>query len=396
MKIVFVEPNLKVISGHVFEATRSLVKYFSKRPDKVEVGFVCHQLVNDRVLAVLPNIKPLYKLSCFEGGEKEDVVESLNKIIKEFRLTDSDVIVFTTAHLRDIEGVNTLVRSKSTPRFVLQIHQYYPPYSDSDSILDSSLNNLLAQRYIDVFGNIDLTRVAVVTTPIKALSEKIKNICHYDPANFPVPFSPILLENKHSRGNLVRVGFFGDGRKEKGLLEFLRLAEFLTNYESEFGFFVQLQNPRGFSESEIKEINGLVDILSTRKQVEIFMGPLSTQEYYGELRRCDIVCVLHHPYHYSIRLSGIAVECGMMGIPVIARKETCVSEWIEAGKLYGESVDSGDRLLLKKALINLTKKLHDSSLPNSLRKTSVLWRDEYSADNYVNNYLLPLLTHEWK
>ena len=396
MKIVFVEPNLKVTSGHVFEATRSLMKYFSKRSNNIEVGFVCHQLVDDKVLAVLPKIKPLYKLSCFEEGEKEAVVESLNNVINEFGLTDSDVIVFTTAHLRDIEGVNILVGSKSTPRFVLQIHQYYPPYSDSDSILDINLNNVLAQRYIKIFGDIDPTRVAAVTTPIKALSEKITNVCHCDPTNFPVPFSPILFKDKHGLGDLIRVGFFGDGRKEKGLLEFLRLAEFLTNSEGEFGFFVQLQNPRGFSESEIKELNGLVDTLSIRKKVEIFKGPLSTQEYYSELGRCDIVCVLHHSYHYSIRLSGIAVECGMIGVPIVARKGTCVSEWIEVGKLYGETVNSGERSLLKIALIDLKKKLYDSTLTNSLQKISVLWRDEYSAENYINNYLLPLLTHEWK
>jgi len=179
-------------------------------------------------------------------------------------------------------------------------------------------------------------------------------------------------------------------------LEFLRLAEFLTNSEGEFGFFVQLQNPRGFSESEIKELNGLVDTLSIRKKVEIFKGPLSTQEYYSELGRCDIVCVLHHSYHYSIRLSGIAVECGMIGVPIVARKGTCVSEWIEVGKLYGETVNSGERSLLKIALIDLKKKLYDSTLTNSLQKISVLWRDEYSAENYINNYLLPLLTHEWK
>lgn len=394
MKIVFVEPNLKTMSGHVFEAMKALVKYFQNHTtNEIKIGYVGHQRVDEKVLDFFPTLSPLYKLSCFEEGDINETVSSIEDIVKYFGLGNKDLIVFTTAHLRDIEAVTMITKGNNMPRFIMQIHQYYPPLVDADMIFDPEVNLKLKSRYKQIFKSIDKRKVFIVTTPVKALAERIYDITGYKPKRFPVPFAPILGLNK-LKNNILKIGFFGDGRKEKGLLDFLRFIENQTrNPDNKYGFVVQVQNPRGFSKDECGEINFLLDQLKDREFVEIIKGSLSTDNYYRQLNSCDLVCILHDPRHYSIRLSGIAVECGMMEIPVTAKKGTSVSDWISSGKLFGELI-VGDKML--ESIDKIKKMVDDPEVIGKIQSLSVIWKQEYSAKNYINNYLLPLIKHEWK
>lgn len=397
MKIVFIEPNLKSLSGHVYEATKSLIVYTNNLKGRVEFSYVCHQNVDQIVKKELEITEPLYALSCFENKNTADLNKCLGDIISRHNLNKKDAIVYTTAHLRDLQTANSIVQKPNSPRFILQFHQYYPPMSNSDLIHDPKVIKKIEALYKNTFSQINKKRVMVVVTPIKKFAEKIHHVTGYMPQIFPVPFSPPLKTvSKKSSDKHIHIGFYGDGRKEKGLLEFLKIANALTKNErgTAYHFEVQVQNPRGFSRKELTEIKKLLVSLAKRKTVKIINGNLNTLEYYKHLTRCDIACIFHHPDHYSIRLSGIGVECGILDIPVISRKGNSVSKWISQNKLYGEIINDCQTKNVRAAIKKLSQTTHKPKRTNASRE---LWRKEYSANNYLNNYLLPTLTNnEWK
>ncbi|KKS32061.1 MAG: Phosphomethylpyrimidine synthase, partial [Candidatus Collierbacteria bacterium GW2011_GWB2_42_12] len=153
MKIVFIEPNLKTVSGHVYEATRALFNYI-KNQNEPQSFFVSHKDANNDVIKNLPGIIPGYSLSCFEGGDDEVVISNLKNLVKNHDLTKNDVIVFLTGHLREVRVTNEIVKNNlNSPQFIIQIHQYYPPFPEADMILDEDVNgkleNLKAEDWLD-------------------------------------------------------------------------------------------------------------------------------------------------------------------------------------------------------------------------------------------------------
>lgn len=396
MKIIFVEPNLKTVSGHVFEATKALANYFTDNQKQTKVDFVCHINADKNVFGYLPSAKPMYRLSCFEQGGVKTVVEDLEAIVNKFQLGKEDVVVFTTAHLRDIEAANAVSNIKNSPRFILQLHQYYPPLVNADMIFNEKVGKRLSEKYKEVLGNLNNKKVRIVITPVRLLAKKISDVSGCRPSMFPVPFAPSTDFSRDGKfKEKLILGFLGDGRKEKGLLEFLRFTEEASknNDFNNFRFIVQIQNPRGYSANELNEIDNLKEALLARKSVEVNSGPLDSEEYYKKLKSCDAVFVLHYPKHYSIRLSGIAVECGMIGIPVIAYDGTSIGEWIKEGKLYGGLIKEDG---LRGALSRLKEKINDFP-KTQLEQLSQFWLKEYSAKNYVNNYLIPLINnYDWE
>jgi len=387
MKIVFIEPNLKSVSGHVYEATRALFNYL-KNYNELQSFFVSHKDANHDVIKNLVGIIPGYSLSCFEKGEDEVIISDLTNIINYHDLTKNDVIVFLTGHLREVRAANEIVKNNlNSPQFIIQIHQYYPPFPEADMILDENVNRKLEQEYRKIFNEIDKNKVDIVTTPIKTLADKIFSTTSYLPKLFPVPFASMKFPTKHNPDS-IKIGFFGDGRKEKGILEFIRFVDVSKNDER-YHFTVQIQNPRGFSDDEKIEINNLINKIQMNKNVNILRDPLPSREYYKNLCNCDVVCMLHDPKHYCIRLSGIAVECGILGIAVVARIGSSAGNWISEEKLFGELIFDDD-------LDGPIERLHSIILEvENLRKVNNLsekWKNEYSAENYFNNHLLPLIT----
>ncbi len=387
MKIVFIEPNLKTVSGHVYEATRALFYYLRNR-NELQCFFVSHKDTNREVIKNLPGIIPGYSLSCFEQGDDEVIISDLKNIVKYHDLTKEDAIVFLTGHLREIRVTNEIAKiNPNSPQFIIQIHQYYPPFPEADMIFDENVNRKLESEYRKIFNEIDHNKIDIVTTPVKALAVKILSVTDYLPKLFPVPFASIQFPKKHN-ADLIKVGFFGDGRKEKGILDFMRFVDVCKNNER-YHFIIQIQNPRGFSDKEKAEINNLINKIEMNKNVTILRGPLPSSEYYKNLCDCDIVCILHDPKHYSIRLSGIAVECGILGIPVIARDGSSVGNWISEEKLAGELIYNDD---FDNSIRRLNSTIFEVDVVKKINKLAERWGIEYSAKNYFNNYLLPLVT----
>ncbi|KKS32199.1 MAG: hypothetical protein UU94_C0005G0001 [Candidatus Collierbacteria bacterium GW2011_GWB2_42_12] len=239
----------------------------------------------------------------------------------------------------------------------------------------------------EIFNKIDHNKVNIVITPVKALADKIFSVTDYFPKLFPVPFASMQFPIKYNADS-IKIGFFGDGRKEKGILDFMRFVDVSKNNER-YNFTVQIQNPRGFSDEEKAELNNLINKIEVNENVTILRGPLPSSEYYKNLCNCDIVCILHDPKHYSIRLSGIAVECGILGIPVIVRIGSSAGNWISEEKLFGELIHNDD---FDGPIKRLHSKILEVENVRKVNKLSEKWKSEYSAENYFNNYLLPLIT----
>ncbi len=398
MKIIFVEPNLKIMSGHFFETTKSLVAYCVERQTNLQVGFVCNYSADEKILEYFPYIKPLYRMSCFERGKTDIAMDDIRKIITTFDLSEHDAIVFTTAHLREIRAVKKISKKSKIPKFVLQLHQYYPPLPDACMISDASINGKLENRYQKAMRGINQKKISIVVTPVALLATKIAKITGHRPKMFPVPFSAHTpFSNKKKNLFATNIGFFGDGRKEKGLLDFLRLVKIITkkyNNAKRYHFIVNVQNPRGFAKKETFEIGELLKDMGQDGSIEIIWGHLDTDEYHHQLYKCSLAILLHHPRHYSIRLSGIAVECGMMGVPVLVHKGTSMAKWVKEGRLFGAIMRSNRSSDIIRAITELGKATDSTKNKTKLNELSVQWTEEYSAKSYIDKYLLPLLSHE--
>jgi len=338
LKICVIEPNLRSITGHVYTVMKEFQKYFQGVNNNQIQGIMCSHIdIMESVRREIPDLVPIATVSCFQPGANPDNVEEyLSRVIKIFDLTMNDVIIMPTAHINEIEAVKRLSTKNKVPKFLLQIHQFFPPFNNADIILDNNIGNEISRKFLRAFDKLNWECVNVATTEAPALHESLSIISNKDLPTLSVPFNTeqMLLRMNQAVKKPTRLGFFGDGRKEKGLLQ---LVYFLRKLNYDFGltYYLNVQPLRCFSSSETEFLKMMLIELNNAADVEIEYGELDESVYYERLASCDIVVLPYHPSHYKIRCSGIAIECAAMAIPVLISNGTSVADEIKDGRRSG-------------------------------------------------------------
>lgn len=392
MKIILIEPNLKHHTGHVYEATKAIEKFLKE--SSLDYHIIGHRdLAKSKAIQDFDKISCLATASCFETKNFDLVQNYIKEIIKEFNLTTDDLIIITTAHLNELEAIASISNKENSPKFFLQIHQFYPPMLDSDMVTDLNVNLELDYKFKALFKNINWETVRVATTPSDKLNDRLSTLSPYPLESCSVAFNmdiERIIRKDYNSEEKFTVSFLGDGRKEKGLLTVLRFLNQEMEGVSDFGFKIQVQNPRGFTPTELLEITEIVNLLRSRNNIEIIESSLTTDEYRQNLTRSDAIIIPYDLNNYNARLSGITIEAGILGIPVIATKGTLTAGWIKRGELSGIVIDE-----------NQAESQINHSILTSLVSLRDLYKDhldkalifkekyikEYSAVNFMNHIL---------
>lgn len=387
-KLIIIEPNLKNTSGHVYEAMRAMDKYLLNRKKKLHYYLISHKRISSLARRSFHNILPYAEVGCFDTHDFSKTANYLRSALQNLKVSKEDVIVFPTAHLNELKAV-TKIYNENSPSFILQLHQFYPPLSDSDKINTNGINVRLNGAFRDVFYKINHKRIRVATVSVPALNKKLSKLSPVKLEQLPVPF--LFPELKNAARNEFSVGFFGDGRKEKGLLKLLVAVHSIVKKLPKLKIVIQIQNPRCFTKKEVKRISYLVNDLKQLTNVKFIEGALSSDDYYKYLAKCFAIIIPYDPRHYKIRLSGIAIECGALGVPVITTGHTWAGNMVKMGKMTGTTFSfTNDQELFEERLIRAINKILKNKVTyqKMARKHNKFFLNNFSAKNYLKKIKL--------
>lgn len=391
MRFCIIEPNLKAKSGHVYTGMKEFLRFFKN--NCYDYFLICHKHVSGDVVTQIPAIYPMAEVSCFETNNWQLVEIYLLDVIKQFCLSSEDIIIMPSANINEIIAAKEISNlSESAPRFILQLHQFYPPLNNADDIGRPSINRDLERQFAFAFSGINWKKMVIATTQVKKLNIKLSSLAHHNLFYLPVPFDYFEMRNRtysersHER---YRIGFVGDGRKEKGLLKFLQSIDALLESIC-VDIYINYQPGRCYPSDELNLLKDLLDSVKIKQHVHVIDGLLDSQDYYDFIAGSQIMVLPYHPDHYSIRLSGIACECGGLGIPVVTCLGTSISEQIQNGNQVGISFQySEDTSVYNKNILYALSSLIRNY--NTYRSQAISLREEFLEGAKVEKYFYTCL-----
>lgn len=388
-KYIFVEPNLKNFNGHPYEGMFSIDKYLlNLKKEKIQFFLIGHKKMEGAVIKSFSNILPLMEKGCFEKNKKY-AAESFKKIINLLDLNSDDIIIVMTSHLNELRAIEKISQGKQSPNFILQIHQFYPPLKNSDLVFRKKKE--IALEFRKVLSKINWQKVRIATTPVKKLNKIMNLLSPNYIEQFPVPFSIFDLKNKKKKIEELSIGFLGDGRKEKGILPLFQSFLAIKEKWPKTRLTIQLQKPRGFTDKELINLRLISKKISLLNDCKLINMSVNQKSFYSLLSRCNLVMIPYDPNHYKIRLSGIAIQCAIMGIPIITTKNSWPAQTIKAGEMSGLIFDySTKQEVFQKNLIRVLKKFikNKDYYLYKAKKYMKKYQKEYSPSNYINNFIL--------
>jgi len=141
-------------------------------------------------------------------------------------------------------------------------------------------------------------------------------------------------------------------------------------------------------------IQNLINKIKHLPQIKIIKRVLKTKNYNKYLTKCSAIIIPYDPSHYKIRLSGIAIASGALGIPVITTKQTWAGDMIKIKKLSGVIFSfSKDQNNFTKNIVKAIYQFlkYQKEYKTVAVKYSRYFRDNYSAKKYFKNYIFKIL-----
>ncbi|MBI2065544.1 MAG: glycosyltransferase [Candidatus Zambryskibacteria bacterium] len=327
-KIVFIEPNLKNVQGHVFSVISLLSKQKSRKIISKHfspISFCGHKDADINVVKGIKEFKKICTKGCFETQSETDCFLYIKNYIKKYGMKKGDLIVFTTAYINELKAVFKLVSEyNECPKFLLHLHQFFPPFGNPDIVSQTKIQAKYKKAFKNILVNLASYRdkVNICVTPVKEFKRLIQSVST-DKLKINELIVPFLKPAKRFK-KPETVSFLGDGRKEKGLLVALKSFVDLSAKYPEEKFYIQVYKPRGFSVKELKDTRLLCEILESRENVYIREQGLSEIEYEKVIDNSKLIFIPYDINNYRIRFSGIACEAIMRDIPIITTHDSSV------------------------------------------------------------------------
>jgi glycosyltransferase involved in cell wall biosynthesis len=133
----------------------------------------------------------------------------------------------------------------------------------------------------------------------------------------PIPVAPFVtnwntFSNKKKANAVIRIGFMGVMRAEKGFGQFYRAIHYL---KGSFRFVIQAQVPFSLAESGSEH---MIKKLKLRADCQILEGEIDRKEYNRILHSLDLIVLPYRPENFCHKTSNIFSEAIGLGIIVIA------------------------------------------------------------------------------
>lgn len=233
-------------------------------------------------------------------------------VYKRLKIISTDVIIFQSARLNDIE----------LSYFLSLIDKNYPDIHLKIIALHKKQKLKKFYFYLKKFLiNKILFKKFFLYTETTNQSLIIKN----DTGINPKVFNNIL--NFYSRQKNKRhltIGFLGESRKDKGFDKVPDLIEKIIKINNNFRFIIQISR----ISREFKFVQDrIIKLAKGNKKIKIITGYLNFHSYRNMLKRVDIMPILHTPQQLKNFGSGIIFSSLTNEIPiVILKNNNCVKK----------------------------------------------------------------------
>jgi len=125
----------------------------------------------------------------------------------------------------------------------------------------------------------------------------------------------------------VQVFLPGPARQEKGVVRLLEAAKLLENETLQRPIEITLQWRESFDLPDGTSIgpDDVASFESGQVRFKVIRQPLSSEEYLSELSNADLIILPYLREVYYARISGVAVEAMMLGIPLLFTTNTWIA-----------------------------------------------------------------------
>ncbi len=396
-KILIVEEALKNYTGHWYEYNKAVTEF--NRNAGIEVTIAAHKTVSTEVINEL-NAVPIFEYTNWDG-----IYYSSSAIQRYLGIIRHNWYIYKTLDkfLSSSEGfdcvfVPTVIiyhwiawlflvkkyQGKKFKRLVLFIRNNAGIYPNNSSQPVFGKRTIILKKILQQYRKYIQSGLVCLGTDSKRHATEYNLLAGVDVKVFPHPKTE--LDNLHKNLNhvnhdtkVVVISCLGPARLEKGIdvLQQAILHLLTTNPELNAKFIIQwsqdIFNTDGVQVERYSE-------LENSNKVQFLTSDLSSEEYNHYLTTSDCIILPYRRQSYYTRLSGVAVEAAILGIPIIYTKDT----WLEdAVSEYGAglSVENENYLDLAEKIELMVS--HIDEYRNKAIQKSYLARKYHSPENFL-------------
>jgi len=347
MKVLIVEEALRTLHGHWFQYISDIIHGGRAAGHEIEVAV--HKDACPEILRALP-CRPILTDSVFEGEKSNPSIGgSTGRILRHNRILfrdlapivlggeaqSYDVVIATTPRLDHMLAYQCLAMNlprKSRLRFVLLMIESVGKYSNQEEtrprFSPRTLPLRLAMKWNSFLPSGDRILFA---TESEGLARQYESFCLRRMPLVPhvteLPdLSPYRVRNSVSESpGKLSFGTYGFTRYDKGLDVLQSSLRFLLSEKGELpdsNFFIQWTSDYRLPDGTLIEQDPILNRLDNITYIPEFN---SSEDYYNWIARTDIMLLPYRRGFYRDKLSRVAIDAALAGIPIIYPKGT----WLE-------------------------------------------------------------------
>ena len=371
MRVLIVEEALKTLHGHWFQYISDIVHGGLAAGHEIEVAV--HKNACPEILSTLP-CQPILTESVFDsstalkrGGKfgrilhhNKTLFRDLAPLVLEKTIEPYDVVIATTPRLDHLLAYHRLAMclpKGSRMRFVLLMIESVGSYVRGDGAVPrfsrKTLPLRIAMRATSFLPGGDRT---IFATESEGLARQYEKFCgrrmpivpHV--TELPDLFRYRLVETKSDRSvQKLTFGTFGFTRYDKGLdilQSSLRLLLSQNGMLPAARFVIQWTGDYRLTDGTLIEKDNILYGLQNISYIPSFT---SSQEYYQWIAKTDIMLLPYRRGFYRDKLSRVAIDAALAGIPIIYPVGTWLEDFVDHHSA-GVGFEGGDPKSLSAAI----------------------------------------------
>ena len=200
------------------------------------------------------------------------------------------------------------------------------------------------------------------------------------PAPYLAPDRLLPSADDPSERDVLRLGFFGQARAEKGFVTLVEAIEHLAARDGLAGLALSVQCyvRIGYEGQAVHESERLRALRA--RALRLLPEMLDSDAYYREFTACDAMLLPYEPDRYRARTSGVFVDALAAGMPVVTTEGTWMSREL-ARNGAGVVIPSGDAGALVAAIETLRREWQE--LRGQALDVAERWRDGRRPRDFV-------------
>ncbi|NET01100.1 MAG: glycosyltransferase [Sphaerospermopsis sp. SIO1G1] len=394
-KILIVEEALKNYTGHWYEYNKAVTEF--NRNAGIEVTIAAHKTVSTEVINEL-NAVPIFEYTNWDG-----IYYSSSAIKRYLGIIRHNWYIYKTLDkfLSSSEGydcvfVPTVIiyhwiawlfllkkyQCKKLKRLVLFIRNNAGSYPNNSTQPVFEKHTIILRKILQQYCKHIQSGVVCLGTDSQRHAKEYNLLAGVDVKVFPHP-KTTELNNLYNNINHVNkevvISCLGPARLEKGIDVLQQAILHLLSTKPELNCKFIIQWNRDIINADGSKLKRYPELEQSYK-VHFLNSDLSSNEYNDYLTTSDCIILPYRRQSYYTRLSGIAVEAAILGIPIIYTKDT----WLEdAVSEYGAGlgVENENYLELAEKIDIMVS--HIDEYRNEAIQKSDLARKYHSPDNFL-------------